>query len=108
MLAIRYSYLDHTRPPVQQGLGQSAFTSMPCKSRIELSRSRSQTGVRQGGGDEGLTRRYSSFKEYASEQHRSAKSGSNETLGVPIVGSPDGPEACMSIPVAIIMGVQVI
>ena len=77
--------------------------------------SRPRRNVRQqggGGGDgggesggEGLTRRYDSFEEFASEQY--AKLTNNETLDVPIVASPDGPEASRSIPAAIIIGVQV-
>lgn len=53
-------------------------------------------------------RRYSSFEEFASEQQQSARNGSDETLGVPLVTSPGGrPEAARSLPVAIIIGVQV-
>ena len=65
---------------------------------------RQKGGGGGGGGGGGLTRCYGSFEEFASEQY--AKMESNETLGVPIVTSPDGPEASRSIPAAIIIGVQ--
>lgn len=96
--------------PSTRGAGRSAGNNLNPnpnpnpEQRASCLRDPAVEHFRQGGG-EGLTRRYSSFEDFASEQ--SAKRRSNETLGVPIVTSTDGPKAARSLPAAIIIGVQV-
>lgn len=76
------------------------FSSCLAVSKRNVRR-QSGGGVGDSGG--GLTRRYGSFEEFASEQF--AKIGTNETLAVPIVTSPDG--SSTSIPAVMVIGVQV-
>ncbi len=60
------------------------------------------------GTEEGLTKRYGSFREFALEQISETESNNEEDVRVPVVALPEeGPEATLSLPVAIIIGVQV-